>query len=79
MQTTIRKNFAFDPTVVAHLEEIAAEKKASLTKTLQELIEKRYEETLKQKKLKAARSIAGSSSGTFGELSIQEIKANMYV
>ena len=53
MRATVRKNFAFDPIVVAHLEEIAAEEKTSHTKIIQELIEKRYGEFEKQKKIKA--------------------------
>lgn len=79
MATTIRKNFAFDHIVVEHLEEIAADMNTSLTKALQELIEKRYEDIERAKKLEAAKKAVGSLSGIFGEISIQEIKANMHV
>lgn len=79
MKANVRKNFAFSPIVAEHLEELAKNSKTSLTQMVQELIEKRYEELENQKKIKAAKSIAGSSSGIFGELSIQEIKANMHV
>lgn len=79
MAATVRKNFAFEPIVVEHLEELAKDMKTSLTQVVQRLIEDRYEEIERQKKLKAAKSIAGSSNGVFGELTIQEMKASMYV
>lgn len=79
MQNAVRKNFAFEPMVAQHLEEIAADMNTSLTKALQELIEKRYEDIERAKKLEAAKKAAGSLSGIFGDMSIQEIKANMYV
>ena len=53
MQNTVRKNFAFEPMVAKHLEEIAADMNTSLTKALQELIEKRYEDIERAKKLEA--------------------------
>ncbi|MDD2828626.1 MAG: hypothetical protein PHW18_03515 [Sulfuricurvum sp.] len=79
MSATLRKNFVFDSTVVAHLEEIAKIEGLSLTKAISEMIEQRYEEIAKQKRLEAAMSIVGSASGVFGNLTIQEIKAQMDV
>ncbi|MCK9373398.1 MAG: hypothetical protein M0P91_09380 [Sulfuricurvum sp.] len=79
MSATLRKNFVFDSTVIAHLEEIARIKGLSLTKTISEMIEERYEEIAKQKRIEAFESIVGSASGVFGNLTIQEIKAQMDV
>jgi hypothetical protein len=79
MGATIRKNFVFEQAVALHLEELSQSMNKSLTKVVQELIEDRYKEIDKQKKLKAAMEFAGSATGTFGELNIQEIKAEMYV
>lgn len=53
MAATVRKNFAFEPIVVEHLEELAKDMKTSLTQVVQRLIEDRYEEIERQKKLKA--------------------------
>lgn len=79
MSASMRKNFVFDATTVAHLEEIAGIRGISLTKAISEMIEERYEEIAKQKRLEAAMSIVGSASGVFGNLTIQEIKAQMDV
>lgn len=79
MSATLRKNFVFDSTVVSHLEEIARIEGLSLTKAITEMIEARYEEIAKQKRIEAFESIIGSSSGVFGNLTIQEIKAQMDV
>lgn len=79
MSATIRKNFVFDATTVAHLEEIARIKGISLTKAISEMIEERYDEIAKQKRIEAAMSIVGSSTGVFGNLTIQDIKAQIDV
>lgn len=79
MSATLRKNFVFDSTVVAHLEEIARIEGLSLTKAISEMIEQRYEEIAKKKRIEAFESIVGSASGVFGNLTIQEIKAQMDV
>lgn len=79
MSATIRKNFVFDVTVAQHLEELAASMGKSLTKTVQELVEQRYKEIEKQKKIAAAMEIAGSATGVFGTLTVQQIKASMHV
>ncbi|MDO9304104.1 MAG: hypothetical protein Q7T77_02165 [Sulfuricurvum sp.] len=60
MSATLRKNFVFDSTVVAHLEEIARIEGLSLTKAISEMIEQRYEEIAKQKRLEAAMSLLES-------------------
>ncbi len=76
MSNTVRKNFVFDAIVASHLEELANEGQKSMTAFLQEVIEERYEEIEAQKKLDAFRSFVGSGTGLFGDLTIQEIKAN---
>lgn len=79
MSATLRKNFVFDATTVAHLEEIARIEGLSMTKAINNMIEQRYEEIAKQERIDAAMSIIGSSSGVFGNLTIQDIKAQMDV
>ena len=76
MSNTVRKNFVFDSTVASHLEELANEGQKSMTAFLQEVIEERYEEIEVQKKLEALEAFVGSGTGLFGDLTIQEIKAN---
>lgn len=89
MAATIRKNFALKPIVVKHLEEIAADMNTSLTKALQELIEKKYAEKERAKKLEAFHRsielIKESSPNPFLEQFapddtkvIQKVKAMMY-
>lgn len=79
MSAVVRKNFVFDARVAQHLEELAASMGKSLTKTVQELVEQRYKEIEKQRKIAAAMDIVGSATGVFGEVTIQEIKGAMYV
>jgi len=76
---TVRKNFVFDDEVAEHLEELAKDKGKSMTAVIQEMIEKSYADISKRKKLEALKRITGSASGLFGDLTIQEIKANMDV
>ncbi len=76
---TVRKNFVFDDEVAEHLEELAKDSGTSMTAVIQEMIEKSYADIAKRKKLEALKRIAGSSNGLFGDLTIQEIKANMDV
>ncbi len=75
----VRKNFVFKKEVAEHLEAIAKEKGNSMTAVVQEMIEERYKEIEKQKKIEAAKSIFGSAAGVFGDLTIQEIKGMMDV
>jgi hypothetical protein len=60
MSATLRKNFVFDAIVVSHLEEIARAEGLSLTKAINNMIEQRYEEIAKQKRLEAAMSLLES-------------------
>jgi hypothetical protein len=60
MSSTLRKNFVFDAIVVSHLEEIARVEGLSLTKAINNMIEQRYEEIAKQKRLEAAMSLLES-------------------
>ncbi|WP_428024930.1 hypothetical protein [Arcobacter sp.] len=73
----IRKNFVFKKEVAQHLEEIAKREGKSMTKVMEELVEKKYSEVSKEDKLKAFYSFAGSGTGLFGDLTIQKIKASM--
>lgn len=75
----IRKNFVFKKEVAEHLQEIAKRENKSMTKVVEELVEKKYNEVSKEEKLKALKQLAGSGTGLFGDLSIQKIKANMDV
>lgn len=79
MSAVVRKNFVFDATVAQHLEELAASMGKSLTKTVQELVEQQYKVIEKQRKIAAAIEIAGSATGVFEDLTIQQIKASMDV
>ncbi|MEA2028361.1 MAG: hypothetical protein U9N49_05250 [Campylobacterota bacterium] len=73
---SVRKNFIFDDEIASHLEQIATRKQKSQTQIIKELIEKEYQEVSKEKKLEAFYKFAGSGTGLFGDLTIQEIKAN---
>jgi predicted DNA-binding protein len=75
----VRKNFVFKKEVAEHLEEIAKKEGKSMTKVVEELVEKKYNEVSKEEKLKALHELAGSGTGLFGDLTIQTIKANMDV
>jgi predicted transcriptional regulator len=74
---TIRKNFIFDDEVVEHLKEIARREKITQTQVIKNLIEDKYEEISIEEKLEAFYAFAGSGTGLYGDLTIQEIKANM--
>jgi predicted DNA-binding protein len=76
MANTVRKNFVFDAKIASHLEELANRDQKSMTAFLQEVIEERYEEIEVQKKIEALEAFAGSGTGLFGDLTIQDIKAN---
>jgi len=75
----VRKNFVFKKEVAMHLEELAKKENTSMTAVVQDLIEKKYEELSVQEKLDALYAFAGSGNGLFGDLTIQDIKANMDV
>jgi len=67
---TIRKNFIFDEEVSQHLKDIADRENTTQTQVMKDLIEE---------KLEALYAFAGSGTGLYGDLTIQEIKANMDV
>ncbi|MCX6075030.1 MAG: hypothetical protein NTY39_11965 [Campylobacterales bacterium] len=70
MSATLRKNFVFDAIVVSHLEEIARVEGLSLTKAINNMIEQRYEEIAKQKRIEAFESLI---------LSIQQGERNPFL
>ena len=72
----VRKNFVFKKEVASHLEELAKIEGKSMTMFIQEMIEEKYKEIEKEKKLAAFHRGAGLLTGFFGEETIQEIMAN---
>ena len=76
---TIRKNFLLDDEIADHLKEIAIKENTTQTQVVRNLIEEKYEEISVEEKLAAFYAFAGSGSGLYGDLTIQEIKANMDV
>lgn len=76
---TVRKNFVFDDAVALHLEELAKREQKSMTALVQEMIEERYREIEREKKLAAFHAIVGSSPGLYVGKTIQSIKAEMDV
>jgi|FLOH01.1.fsa_nt_gi hypothetical protein len=76
---TIRKNFIFDDEIVKYLKEIASKENITQTQVVKNLIQEKYEEISIEEKLEALNAFAGSGTGLYGNLTIQEIKANMDV
>ena len=76
---TVRKNFLFDEDIAQHLKEIAKRENVTQTQVVKDLIENKYEEISVEEKLEALYAFAGSGTGLYGDLTIQEIKANMDV
>ena len=76
---TIRKNFIFDEEIAQHLKEIADRENTTQTQVVKDLIEDKYNEISVEEKLEALYAFAGSGTGLYGDLTIQEIKANMDV
>jgi predicted transcriptional regulator len=76
---TIRKNFLLDEEIVEHLKEIAKANNTTQTQVIRNMIEEQYQEIAVKEKLEAINSFAGSGNGLYGELTIQEIKAQMDV
>ena len=76
---TIRKNFLLDEEIVEHLKEIAKANNTTQTEVIRNMIEEQYQKIAIKEKLEALKSFAGSGSGLFGDLTIQEIKAQMDV
>ena len=50
---TVRKNFLFDEVVADHLKELSVAEEKSMTAVVAEMIEEKYKEIEKQKKLAA--------------------------
>ena len=76
----VRKNFVFKKDVAKHLEEIAKRENKSMTKVVEELVEKKYSEVSKEEKLKAVHAFFEGTKGMFEPgMTIQSIKANMDV
>lgn len=76
----VRKNFVFKKEVAEHLEAIAKKEGKSMTKVVEELVEKKYSEVSKEEKLKALYAFAEGTKGMFEPgMTIQSIKANMDV
>ncbi|MCX6077702.1 MAG: ribbon-helix-helix protein, CopG family [Campylobacterales bacterium] len=73
---TIRKNFLLDEEIAEHLEKMAKQRGITQTEVVKNLIEQEYEEYSKEEKLEAIYQFAGSGSGLWGDLTIQEVKAN---
>ncbi|MBL0708008.1 MAG: ribbon-helix-helix protein, CopG family [Sulfurimonas sp.] len=76
---TVRKNFLFDDDIAEHLKEIAQRENTTQSQVIRDLIEDKYEEISVEEKLEAFYAFAGSGTGLYGDLTIQEIKANMDV
>jgi len=73
----VRKNFVFKKDVANHLKEIAKRENKSMTKVVEELVEKKYSEVSKEEKLKAVHAFFEGTKGMFESgMSIQSIKAN---
>ncbi|MBD3823833.1 MAG: hypothetical protein IE916_04915 [Epsilonproteobacteria bacterium] len=73
---TVRKNFLFEDEIAEHLEVMALKKGVSQSEFVRGLIEKEYEEYSIEEKLQAFYNFAGSGNGLWGDLTIQEVKAN---
>lgn len=76
---TVRKNFVFSDEVAEHLEKISKKENKSMTKVVEDLIEEKYQEVSKEEKLEAFYAFAGSGTGLYGDMTIQDIKRNMDV
>ena len=73
---TIGKNFLLDEEIAEHLQIMAKQKGITQTEVVKNLIEQEYEEYSKEEKIAAFYEFAGSGSGLWGDLTIQEVKAN---
>jgi electron transfer flavoprotein alpha subunit len=79
MSADVRKSFVFKSSVAKHLEELVRIEHRTQTTWIQEMIEERYKEIEKRKRLEAARRIIGSGTGLWGDQSLQKIKAEQDV
>jgi len=71
-----RKKIIFNEEKVQNLKEIEERENTTQTQAVKELIEKKYDEISMEEKLEAFYAFAGSGTGLYGNLTIQEIKAN---
>ena len=74
-----RKKIIFNEEKVQNLKEIEERENTTQTQAVKELIEEKYDEISMEEKLEAFYAFAGSGTGLYGNLTIQEIKANMDV
>ena len=71
-----RKKIIFNEEKVQNLKEIEERENTTQTQAVKELIEEKYDEISMEEKLEAFYAFAGSGTGLYGNLTIQEIKAN---
>jgi len=69
---TIRKNFIFDENVAKHLEELAKLENKTQTQTIQELIEQKYKELEKKRKLEILNEVQNAFSGQLTNIDAKE-------
>ncbi|MBC8238647.1 MAG: hypothetical protein H8E76_10510 [Helicobacteraceae bacterium] len=71
-----RKKIIFNEEKVQNLKEIEERENTTQTQAVKELIEEKYDEISVEEKLEALYAFAGSGTGLYGDLTMQEIKAN---
>ena len=71
-----RKKIIFNEEKVQNLKEIEERENTTQTQAVKELIEEKYDEISMEEKLEAFYAFAGSGTGLYGNLTIQEIKSN---
>ena len=69
---TIRKNFIFDENIAKHLEELAKLENKTQTQTIQELIEQKYKELEKKRKLEILNEVQNAFSGQLTNIDAKE-------
>ena len=69
---TIRKNFIFDESIAKHLEELAKLENKTQTQTIQELIEQKYKELEKKRKLEILNEVQNAFSGQLTNIDAKE-------
>ena len=69
---TIRKNFIFDENIARHLEELAKLENKTQTQTIQELIEQKYKELEKKRKLEILNEVQNAFSGQLTNIDAKE-------
>jgi len=69
---TIRKNFIFDESIAKHLEELAKLENKTQTQTIQELIEQKYKELEKKRKLEILNEVKNAFNGQLTNIDAKE-------